>query len=145
MSRPSDAFESGFEDPRPPENPRLGPLEWLRWAWRQLTSMRTALLLLLALAIAAVPGSLIPQHSADPNGVISWKASNPGFVSIADFLQLFDVYTSVWFSAIYLLLFISLVGCIIPRTMHHARALRSAPPKTPSRRVPPLASTLAAP
>src|SRR5436305_6569437 len=107
MSRPSDAFDRGFEDPSGPENPRLGPLEWLRWAWRQLTSMRTALLLLLALAIAAVPGSLIPQESADPNGVIAWKSSNPGLVSVADFLQLFDVYTSAWFSAIYLLLFVS--------------------------------------
>jgi cytochrome c biogenesis protein len=133
MSRPSDAFESGFEDPRPAENPRLGPVEWLRWAWRQLTSMRTALLLLLALAIAAVPGSLIPQESADPNGVISWKASNPGFVSVADFLQLFDVYTSVWFSAIYLLLFLSLVGCVVPRLFHHLKALRAAPPRTPAR------------
>ncbi|MCU1473497.1 cytochrome c biogenesis protein ResB [Amnibacterium sp.] len=133
MSRPSDAFESGFEDPRPVENPRLGPLEWARWAWRQLTSMRTALLLLLALAIAAVPGSLIPQESADPNGVISWKASNAAFVSIADVLQLFDVYTSAWFSAIYLLLFVSLVGCVVPRLFHHLKALRAAPPRTPAR------------
>ncbi|MGN6742536.1 MAG: cytochrome c biogenesis protein ResB [Amnibacterium sp.] len=134
MSRPSDAYESGFEERAAgPENPRLGPLEWVRWAWRQLTSMRTALLLLLALAIAAVPGSLIPQNSADPNGVIAWKQSNPGLVSVADFLQLFDVYTSVWFSAIYLLLFVSLVGCVVPRVAHHFKALRAAPPRTPSR------------
>ena len=37
-------------DTRPEENevvqPRLGPLGFLRWAWRQLTSMRTALFLL---------------------------------------------------------------------------------------------------
>ena len=32
------------------------PGELLRWAWRQLTSMRTALLLLLLLALASVPG-----------------------------------------------------------------------------------------
>ena len=133
MSRPSDAFDRGFEDPSGPENPRLGPLEWLRWAWRQLTSMRTALLLLLALAIAAVPGSLIPQNSADPNGVIAWKQSNPGLLGVANFLQLFDVYTSAWFSAIYLLLFLSLVGCVVPRLTHHLKAMRAAPPRTPSR------------
>ncbi len=134
MSRPSDFLDSGFEAmSAPPENPQLGPLEWLRWAWRQLTSMRTALLLLLALAIAAVPGSLIPQNSADPNGVIAWKQSNPGLTGLANFLQLFDVYTSVWFSAIYLLLFISLVGCVVPRVVHHLKAMRAAPPRTPSR------------
>ena len=38
-------------------------------------------------------------------------------------VQAFDVYSSVWFSAIYILLFISLVGCVIPRTTHHIRAL----------------------
>lgn len=33
------------------------------WGWRQLTSMRTALLLLLMLVIAAIPGSLVPQRT----------------------------------------------------------------------------------
>ena len=46
--------------------PRLGPLGWLRWTWRQLTSMRTALFLLLLLAIGAIPGSTFPQRSIDP-------------------------------------------------------------------------------
>ncbi|MDQ1513501.1 MAG: cytochrome c biosis protein, partial [Microbacteriaceae bacterium] len=134
MSRPSDYLDSGFEATSDgPKSPPLGGLEWLRWAWRQLTSMRTALLLLLALAIAAVPGSLIPQQSADPNGVAAWKASNPGLVGLAEALQGFDVYTSVWFSAIYLLLFLSLVGCVVPRVLYHLRALRAAPPRTPSR------------
>ena len=132
MSRPSDAQDE-FALKQDVQNPQLGPIEWLRWAWRQLTSMRTALLLLLALAVAAVPGSLLPQQSADPNGVIQWRQQNPGFVAVVDFLQGFDVYTSVWFSAIYLLLFISLVGCVIPRVTHHLKAMRAAPPRTPSR------------
>ena len=46
--------------------PRLGAVGWLRWMWRQLTSMRTALLLLFLLAIAAVPGSLLPQRPVNP-------------------------------------------------------------------------------
>ena len=46
--------------------PRLGPVGWLRWTWRQLTSMRTALFLLLLLAIGAIPGSTFPQRSIDP-------------------------------------------------------------------------------
>ncbi|WP_458040570.1 MULTISPECIES: cytochrome c biogenesis protein ResB [Bacteria] len=114
-------------------SPALGIVGWLRWAWRQLTSMRTALVLLLFLAIAAVPGSLFPQRSADPNGVIQWERNNPDVFPLADAISLFDVYSSPWFSAIYLLLFASLIGCVIPRAKHHYTALRSQPPRTPAR------------
>jgi len=106
---------------------------YLRFFWRQLTSMRTALFLLLLLAIAAVPGSLVPQRTSDPNGVQQYFTNNPDLAPVLDSLQAFDVYSSAWFSAIYLLLFISLIGCVVPRTAHHYRALRSAPPKTPAR------------
>ena len=113
--------------------PRLGFVGWLRWGWRQLTSMRTALVLLLVLAIAAIPGSIFPQRMADPNGVSQWQRDNPDIFPILDGLKLFDVYLSPWFSAIYLLLFASLVGCVIPRIRHHAKALRARPPRTPAR------------
>jgi cytochrome c biogenesis protein len=39
------------------ESPDIGLTGWSRWIWRQLTSMKTALILLLLLAAAAVPGS----------------------------------------------------------------------------------------
>ncbi|SDQ26225.1 cytochrome c biogenesis protein ResB [Microbacterium sp. cf332] len=113
--------------------PQLGVVGWLRWGWRQLTSMRTALVLLLLLAIAAIPGSIVPQRGADPNGVTQWRADNPDLYPVLDALQMFDVYTSVWFSAIYILLFVSLIGCVIPRTKHHWQALKSRPPRTPAR------------
>jgi len=131
LSRPSDHIDSPA--PSPVTQPALGPVGYLRFFWRQLTSMRTALLLLLLLAVAAVPGSLFPQRSSDPNGVIQYFDKNPASAPVLDGLQLFDVYTSVWFSAIYLLLFISLIGCVIPRTTHHLRALRGRPPRTPAR------------
>jgi len=111
----------------------LGFVGYLRFFWRQLTSMRTALFLLLLLAIAAIPGSLVPQVSSDPNGVIQYKAANPGVTPVLEFFQVFNTYTSPWFSAIYLLLFVSLIGCVIPRTKHHIDALRARPPKTPAR------------
>src|SRR5690606_32516255 len=95
--------------------------------------MRTALFLLLLLALAAIPGSLVPQRSSDPNGVVQYFEANPGLAPVLDAVQLFDVYGSVWFSAIYLLLFVSLIGCVIPRTAHHFKALRSRPPRTPAR------------
>ncbi|GER22471.1 cytochrome c biogenesis protein ResB [Zafaria cholistanensis] len=113
--------------------PALGPLGMLRWAWTQLTSMRTALFLLLLLAVAAVPGSLFPQRSVNPEQVNQYLANNPGAGEWLDRFQLFDVYSSVWFSAIYLLLFISLIGCVIPRARKHAKALRTPPPRTPAR------------
>ena len=113
--------------------PALGIVGWLRWGWRQLTSMRTALVLLLLLAVAAVPGSLVPQRSADPNGVTQYFADNPDLAPVLDDLSLFDVYSSPWFSAIYILLFVSLIGCVIPRTKHHWKALRAKPPRTPAR------------
>ncbi len=135
MSRPYDHVEgSGSSAPDPGiTQPKLGLVGYLRFFWRQLTSMRTAIVLLLLLAIAAVPGSMWPQRSSDPNGVIQFFRGNPELAPVLDKLQLFDVYTSVWFSAIYLLLFVSLIGCVLPRTLHHLRALRAAPPRTPVR------------
>ncbi|MDK1326785.1 cytochrome c biogenesis protein ResB [Arthrobacter sp. zg-Y1143] len=113
--------------------PALGVWGTLRWAWGQLTSMKTALFLLLLLAVAAVPGSLFPQRPANPSVVTQYIKDNPGTGPWLDRFQLFDVYSSVWFSAIYLLLFISLIGCVIPRAKAHYKALRSKPPRTPSR------------
>jgi len=132
--RPSDHIDSS--EPAIDDSiaqPKLGPLGYLRFFWRQLTSMRTALVLLLLLAIGAVPGSLVPQRSSDPNGVVAYQTNNPDTFKVLDSLGLFSTFTSPWFSAIYLLLFVSLVGCIIPRLKHHLDALRAKPPKTPVR------------
>lgn len=136
-SRPSD-YDDGSGSRKQVTtavSPDLGFKGLLRWFWRQLTSMRVALVLLLLLAIATIPGSLFPQRSADPNGVKLWEENNPQMFKILDSfpIQLFDVYGSVWFSSIYLLLFISLIGCVLPRIGHHWKALRNDPPKTPAR------------
>ncbi|HWR84744.1 MAG TPA: cytochrome c biogenesis protein ResB [Rhodoglobus sp.] len=127
--RPGDHVDSEER----PGNAALGPVGWLRFFWRQLTTMRTALFLLLLLAIAAIPGSLVPQVSSDPNGVALYKSENPELSAVLDALGVFSTYSSVWFSAIYLLLFVSLIGCVIPRTKHHLEAIRSKPPRTPAR------------
>ena len=113
--------------------PSLGVLGWLRWGWRQLTSMRTALLLLLLVAIGAVPGSVFPQRSQDPGRTADWIARHETTGPVLDKLGAFDVFSSPWFSAIYLLLFISLIGCILPRSLQHLRVLRSRPPRAPRR------------
>ena len=113
--------------------PALGLRGTLLFLWRQLTSMQTALILLMLLAIAAVPGSLYPQRSVNPGLTDQYLEENGRWGEILDTLGFFEVFSSPWFSAIYLLLFISLIGCIVPRIGVHLRQLRSKPPRTPSR------------
>ncbi|MFI6354854.1 cytochrome c biogenesis protein ResB [Streptomyces sp. NPDC050743] len=113
--------------------PGLGVIGWARWFWRQLTSMRVALLLLLLLSLGAIPGSLIPQSGADLNKVDDFRKAHKTLAPIYDKLGLFHVYSSVWFSAIYILLFVSLVGCIVPRTWQFVGQLRGRPPGAPKR------------
>lgn len=105
----------------------------IRWAWRQLTSMRTALVLLFLLAVAAVPGSLIPQVPVSPAEVVAFKSRHPSLSPAFEAIGLFDVYSSPWFSAVYSLLMVSLVGCVLPRLRVYLRLLRSRPPAAPRR------------
>jgi cytochrome c biogenesis protein len=104
----------------------------LRNFWRQLTSMRTALILLFLLAVAAIPGSVLPQRSVNIDDVERYFVEHPDLAPVLDRLGMFEVFASVWFSAIYLLLFTSLVGCVVPRLAEHWRAMRSAPPNAPA-------------
>ncbi len=125
---------------RPPKEPArrvkkrpaaLSTVEFLRFGWTQLTSMRTALALLFIGALATIPGSLVPQSQTSPVRVSDFVKQHPRLGSVYDKIGMFHVYTSPWFSAIYLLLFISLIGCILPRVAVYARAVRATPPKTP--------------
>ncbi|MEU3333986.1 cytochrome c biogenesis protein ResB [Streptomyces sp. NPDC002144] len=116
-----------------PNLPSLGVIGWARWFWRQLTSMRVALLLLLLLSLGAIPGSLIPQSGIDATKVADFRKAHTFLAPIYDRLGLFHVYSSVWFSAIYILLFVSLIGCIIPRTWQFVGQLRGRPPGAPRR------------
>lgn len=111
--------------------PELGLIALLRFGWRQLTSMKTALILLLFLGVAAIPGSLIPQRIQNPMAVQQYFRDSPTLAKWFDQAFLFDVYSSPWFSAIYILLFISLIGCVLPRTIEHFHAMRALPPATP--------------
>ncbi|MFJ3878518.1 cytochrome c biogenesis protein ResB [Streptomyces sp. NPDC090077] len=109
----------------------IGVIGWARWFWRQLTSMRVALILLFLLSLGSIPGSLVPQTQVDPMKVADWKQKHEFWVPVAEKLQLFDVYSSVWFSAIYILLFVSLIGCIVPRTWQFVGQLTGRPPGAP--------------
>jgi cytochrome c biogenesis protein len=106
-------------------------LAWLRNTWRTLTSMGTALVLLFLLALGAVPGAMLPQRSLNAAKVDQYIADHSLIGPWLDRLQLFNVFSSFWFTAIYALLFISLVGCLTPRIIEHARNLRAVPVPAP--------------
>jgi cytochrome c biogenesis protein len=103
----------------------------VRTVWRRLTSMRTALILLFLLAVAAVPGSILPQRPLNPDKTKAYIAQHGTWGQLLDRLGMYDVFGSVWFAAIYLLLFVSLVGCLIPRIRLHARAVVRKPLPAP--------------
>ena len=116
----------------PPPSPIKRYLLWpARNLWRSLTSMRTALALLFLLALAAVPGALLPQRDLNEQKTQQYIADHGFFGELFDKLQMYDVFGSVWFTAIYALLFISLVGCLTPRMMEHAKSLRARPVAAP--------------
>ena len=112
--------------------PELQGSSLLRYLWRKLTSMRTALILLLLLGIASIPGSLFPQRTQSPLKVREYFETNPTTAAWMDRFYLFDVYGAPWFSAIYVLLFISLIGCVLPRTWHYAKEIFSKPAPVPN-------------
>ncbi|MFE3451397.1 cytochrome c biogenesis protein ResB [Nonomuraea sp. NPDC059194] len=114
-----------------PKPARLGFVGWLRWGWRTLTSMKTALILLFLFALASIPGSLVPQRSVEPDKVALIYQNDPALAEWYDRLHLFDVFSAPWFAAIYLLLFTSLIGCVLPRTTTYLKELRRKPPTAP--------------
>jgi cytochrome c biogenesis protein len=102
-----------------------------RNTWRTLTSMGTALVLLFLLALAAIPGALLPQRSLNEVKVEQYIAEHPTIGPWLDRVQAFEVFSSFWFTAIYVLLFVSLVGCLTPRLAEHIKSMRATPVAAP--------------
>ena len=129
---PQDAPKDGPQEETAgqPAKP-FGTMGWLRWCWRQLTSMRTALVLLFLLAVASVPGSMLPQNGTDPVKVQQYISQHPLLGPLLNRMSFFDVFAAPWFAAIYLLLFTSLAGCVLPRAFRLAVSARAKPPAAP--------------
>ena len=130
-TRPASEVEAGAAEDatgRAAPPPNAG---WLRWGWHQLTSMRTALVLLFLLALGSIPGSVLPQEGTDQSSVQQYFAAHPTLAPWLNHLGLFNVFAAPWFAAIYLLLFASLVGCVVPRTFRLVGAARTPPPRAP--------------
>jgi len=132
---PFDPAAEPGDQPRPgpaaPDGSAFGLGGWLTWLWRQLTSMRIALVLLFLLALGSVPGSMLPQQGSDPASVQQYVTSHPALAPWLNRFGLFNVFGAPWFAAIYLLLFASLVGCVVPRTFRLAGSARTRPPRAP--------------
>ncbi|MDN5916661.1 MAG: cytochrome c biogenesis protein ResB [Pseudonocardia sp.] len=132
--QPPETRSGGLDEP-PPGGFSTGPLgralAFLRNTWRGLSSMRTALVLLFLLALAALPGALIPQRSLNQGLVDQYFTDHPVIAPILDRVGAFEVFSSTWFAAIYLLLMISLIGCVLPRSLEYYRSARAAPVATP--------------
>ena len=99
--------------------------------WRQLTSMRVALILLFLLALASLPGALLPQWSLNSAKTAQYLLDYPTLGPILDRLGFFEVFASPWYAAIYLALFLSLIGCVLPRSLAFVGQLRMPPVATP--------------
>ena len=91
------------------------------WVYRQLTSMRVALLLLGALALLTLAGTLLAQAPAtvkgDPQAYAEWldsvRSKYGGWTGILDTLGLFSVFSTIWFKGILVLLSASLISCTV--------------------------------
>lgn len=136
MSTPAPEVTEPGPIRRPAPRPAQRYLLWpARNLWRSLTSMRTALALLFLLAVAAIPGAMLPQRNLNAQKTAQYIADNGTVGEVLDTLQMFEVFSSVWFTAIYALLFISLVGCLTPRIGEHAKIFaRAAGARTPQPR-----------
>jgi cytochrome c biogenesis protein len=91
--------------------------------------MRTALILLVVLAAAAILGSLFPQQGISPQRVTQYFQDHPALAPVLDRLGMFDVFGAAWFMAIYLALLAALVACLVPRVRAFVRVARSRPPR----------------
>lgn len=112
----------------PPRRKRIESFTaFLRNQWRRLTSMKTALMLLFLLTIAALPGALLPQWSTSRANTLQFIIDHPEIGPWLNRLGFFNVFSSPWFAAVYLLLFISLIGCVTPRSREIMQQIRQGP------------------
>ena len=114
-----------------PPGPWKAAVSFARNIWRQLMSMRTALVLLFLLALGSLPGALLPQWALNKSKTATYILAHPTWGPLLDRFGFFAVFGSPWYAAIYLLLFTSLVGCLLPRSWDLLQAVRTPPVATP--------------
>ncbi|MBW1798469.1 MAG: cytochrome c biogenesis protein ResB [Deltaproteobacteria bacterium] len=81
--------------------------------WRFFSSVRLTIVLLIILAIASIIGTVIPQQG---QGAVEFaKSLSPEWFRFLSFLNLFDMYHSVWFRLLLGCLGLNLIICSVDR------------------------------
>ena len=101
----------------------VGFYKWLR-------SMRTAMIMLLLLAVASIMGTLVPQIGPAPQNVQGFIDKYPTLGPLFDRLEFFDLYGSWWFQLLVVFLLARLVSCILPRTKAIIKRMTASPQKS---------------
>ena len=89
-----------------------------------LSSLKLTFTLLLIIALASILGTVIPQEY---EGGQSFSHLSPGLVKAFNFLQLFDMYHSVWFIILMCLLSLNLIVCSVNRFPTSWKLFRKIP------------------
>ncbi len=80
--------------------------------WTFFSSVNLTIILLISLAITSIFGTIIPQQEGAADFA---QKLNPGLFRLFSFLQLFDMYHSIWFRVIIGLLALNIIVCSIDR------------------------------
>jgi cytochrome c biogenesis protein len=98
--------------------------------WKFFISKKTALALILAMGLLSLAGTLLQQApeglSRDPQAYQQWldsvRGRYAGWTTPLNMLGLFQVFSSIWFKAVTLLLATSILACSVNRTPRLWRA-----------------------
>jgi len=126
---------------QPQDEPAVRLVDALEWLWRFFISRRTGLVLILALGLMSLIGTLLEQAPAevraDPAAYADWLASvRPrygGWTALLDRAGAFGTFSSWWFKGTLVLLTTSILACSvhrIPLLWRRARRPRACPPET---------------
>jgi len=94
--------------------------------WSLFSSVKLTIVLLILLAIASIVGTLIPQISQQESVEFARNLS-PGIFRFFNFLDLFDMYHSLWFRFIIGCLSLNLIICSINRFPSTWKLFRALP------------------
>jgi cytochrome c biogenesis protein len=92
--------------------------------WSFFSSVKLTIVLLMIISIASILGTIIPQQGAADSFV---SRLSPGMMSIFDNLQLFDIFHSIWFMSLMVLLSINLIVCSLNRFPAHWKLFHHRP------------------
>ena len=93
--------------------------------WSFFASVKLAIALLIIIAIASILGTIIPQQDAASEFV---NRLSPGMASVLDKLQVFDIFHSIWFLGLLLLLSVNLIVCSLNRFPSSWKRFRAISP-----------------